>query len=79
MPLDTLIAVCVHLEKDTQGKIKPYKCIFERTKKGTGFHYRVPDGKPSVIAWSGLFTRGHRGENKPCVLVGIKGSLLDSN
>ena len=74
-----LLSICSDLAADTNHMVRTDKCRFGVTKGGSGYHYTVSGGRPAVIAWVGIRTRGIRTDNpmRPCVLVGIKGDLLN--
>lgn len=78
--LKELLGILIALARDVEKQIKPYQCVFESTKERSGYHYRIPNGKPPVISWAGTRKIGRREDlvKRPCVRVGIKGNLLNS-
>jgi hypothetical protein len=76
-----LLSICLSLAADTNQMVGTNKCQFGPTKGGRGYHYTVSGGKPVVIAWVGIRTRGIQTDNpkRPCVPVGIKGDLLNKS
>ena len=75
----SLFNILSSLSVDTKKQISPHGCILGPTKKGTKYHYIIPNGKPRVIAWASIKTKGRRADivMKPCVTVGITGGLLN--
>ena len=61
--------------------IQPTRCILEPTKKGTAYHFRIPNNRSrrQVIAWAGLMPNGSEkfGTSKPCVIVAVWALPLD--
>jgi len=73
-----LFEILRNLAADVTIDISPYACIIEATKEGTAFHFRIPRGKPTVIAFEHIKKIGRRADvpRRPCVTVGIRGDLL---
>ena len=78
---DYLLNICSNLAMNTCQQIEPHTCLFEPTEHGAQYHYRIIGGRPSVIAWAGLRTRGRQVDTirRPCVIIGVKGNLLNGN
>lgn len=66
---------------DTEKRIRPERCIFERTLGGSEFHYKVPNGRPRVIAWANIRATGRKQDmpKRPCAIVNIKGDLVKAD
>ncbi|MEE9201840.1 MAG: hypothetical protein V3U31_01435 [Dehalococcoidia bacterium] len=73
-----LFGILYNLAVEVETTIKPYHCALEALEKSAGLHYRVPDGKPSVIAFAHIFTTGRMKDNpkRPCIAVNIVPHLL---
>lgn len=69
------------LAEDCESTIQPAKCILELTKKGTAYHFRIPNARSrrQVIAWASLMPNGSRkfGISQPCVIVAVWARPLD--
>jgi len=74
-----ILNIAYHLAEDVEKQIKPHSFIFEPTKMGSCFHYKVccyeiyPGKREKVIAWANVYKRN------PRLLVSIICDLLGTN